>query len=247
MATFCNKCGTQAVDDESAFCKKCGNSLPENQPKKTSIVSKTVNQISDSKTHSYGVSKRPGRNTGKKAKSERTEISKFFSFEKFITRYVVPKIYILGAIAITLISLSVIVSGFLNPDPSISSVNNTILSPIFSANNTFLSPISSAENPFISPLIWICILVFGNIFWRITCEICIVLFKINDTLITIENTPVSEEDTVDYVECPHCLSDVRKDQLRECDSCGVVGCEKCIRMSGLVQKTMTCKSCFENK
>ncbi|GEM_PF-4688204 len=30
MVTFCSKCGTQAVDDQSRFCNKCGTELPVN-------------------------------------------------------------------------------------------------------------------------------------------------------------------------------------------------------------------------
>lgn len=30
MVTFCPKCGTQALDDQSRFCNKCGTQLPEN-------------------------------------------------------------------------------------------------------------------------------------------------------------------------------------------------------------------------
>jgi TM2 domain-containing membrane protein YozV len=34
MATFCHKCGTQAIDNESVFCNKCGAKLTQNIPEK---------------------------------------------------------------------------------------------------------------------------------------------------------------------------------------------------------------------
>jgi ribosomal protein L37E len=34
MAIFCNKCGTEAIDDQSVFCNKCGAKLIQNIPEK---------------------------------------------------------------------------------------------------------------------------------------------------------------------------------------------------------------------
>ena len=34
MVTFCPKCGTQAVDDQSQFCNMCGSELPANTSEK---------------------------------------------------------------------------------------------------------------------------------------------------------------------------------------------------------------------
>jgi hypothetical protein len=236
MLQTCPNCGNKAIDDQSIFCNKCGDRFPENPPDKKIAVIQKVNRKSDSPTYSPVIAQRPARNTGTKTKSKGIEFGKFISFDKFITKDVISIIYILGAIGITLISLGGIVSIFLTPT-----------SPTSSVNNTFFSPISPVDNSLFSPILWIGVLVFGNLFWRISCEIFVVVFKINDTLISIKYPVISEDDSVDYTECPHCSNIVRKDQLRECEDCGVAGCEKCIKTMGLLKKTMTCKDCFENK
>jgi hypothetical protein len=109
------------------------------------------------------------------------------------------------------------------------------------------------QNPSASPLFWIGFLLFGSLLWRIFCELVAAVFRIYDAL-EEGGDGLPDEDAEDgagwaegRVQCPRCGKVVAADQLRECDHCGVQGCNNCIRMMGLVRKTLTCKDCFEGK
>jgi hypothetical protein len=146
-----------------------------------------------------------------------------------------PLLYVLGAVTITLVSLISITGGTALPF-----VNAT-------------APVTPPETP--SPVFWLGILVVGNIAWRIACEAVVSIVRARDppehgeeeeTPEGREFHPADEEENPGPVVCPHCGSTVQQDQIRKCENCGVVGCERCIKLTGLVRKKMTCKACFES-
>jgi hypothetical protein len=148
-------------------------------------------------------------------------------------------IYILGAVAIIVISLLSIVAGF-------SATGTNAVKAL--TNTTAL-----AVTPTASPLFWIGFLIFASLAWRIFCEIAAIVYRMYEPVTCGGDPPSYDETPEDAVgseemyECPHCGKEVSASQLRECEHCGVQGCSHCIRMMGLVKKTMTCKDCFEKK
>jgi len=86
-------------------------------------------------------------------------MSAYFKFEKFITTGFIMVVYILGAIALTVISILLIIGS-----PNIIGVSSLgiILGVIF--------------------------LILGNLFWRILCEYWIVQFRIFTELVEINKT-----------------------------------------------------------
>ena len=83
----------------------------------------------------------------------------FISFDYFITKDVMTLVYCLGAILITMISVIIIIWGRMPP----------------------LS-YGSAGQAVVVAITWFLV---GNFFWRLFCELFVVLFKINDSLISI--------------------------------------------------------------
>jgi len=162
-------------------------------------------------------------------------------FRKFIAGKYIRSIYILGAIAIILISLLGISAGFSSDGTN-------------GANLSLTNTTALVENPSASPLFWIGFLIFGSLIWRIFCELVAAVFRIYDAISEDEDTPAEDDASgyggaagaEDLVRCPRCGNVVPTSELRECEHCGVQGCSNCIRMMGLVRKTMTCKECFEN-
>jgi hypothetical protein len=242
MAKTCPSCGNQALDNEALFCNKCGYRIPEAPPRRTIIANPAGSRPADPPAHSPPVIRRAAGPDRKKPEREGGSLKKFLQFNSFITDRHMPLLYIIGALTITLVSLISITGGTALP-----------------FTNTTVSATTPQNTP--SPVLWIGILILGNIVWRIACEVFVVLFRIHDSLAPSEQGLVpeevggssgedldSQEDTAtEYVECPHCSSTVLRDQIRECESCGVVGCERCIRLTGLIRKKMICKACFENK
>jgi hypothetical protein len=149
-------------------------------------------------------------------------------------------ICILGAIAILLISLLGIVAGFsaAGTDAAKALTNTTAL----------------VVTPTASPLFWIGFLISASLIWRIFCEIAAIVYRMYEPVSSggdapsfDDEMPEDVEGTEEMYECPHCGKVVLASQLRECEHCGVQGCSHCIRMMGLIKKTMTCKDCFEKK
>lgn len=107
-----------------------------------------------------------------------------------------------------------------------------------------------AVTPTASPLFWIGFFIMGSLVWRMFCEIAAIVYRMYEPA-SGGDAPLSDETPEDVAgseemyECPHCGKEVSASQLRECEHCGVQGCSHCIRMMGLVRKTLTCKDCFE--
>jgi len=160
-------------------------------------------------------------------------------FKRFLIGDRLKIIYILGAIAIIVISLLGITAGF-----GASGTN---------AAKSFTNTTALVITPTASPLFWIAFFIFGSLCWRIFCEIAAIVYRMYEPATSGGDAPSSDETPEDVAgseemyECPHCGKEVPASQLRECEHCGVQGCSNCIRMMGLVKKTMTCKDCFEKK
>ena len=249
MVKICSSCGTRADDDQSLFCNKCGYPFPQTQPKRSAVPQQRDPQVSGVPTNAAGGVPRQARTSGRKPGHKKTGRNGSLPFKTLITRDYLRLIYIVGAVAIILVSLLGISAGFSKPGTG-------------AANESFINATSLVENPSASPLFWIGVLIFGNLIWRIFCELAAVVFRMYDTISSggetgpVDETPeYGEEGTAGYgpeeegefVECPHCSKLVPADQLRECEDCGVQGCSNCIRVMGLLKKTMTCKDCFEGK
>jgi len=85
------------------------------------------------------------------------ESGEYFSFKKMISSTLIKIIYVIGAVLITIFGI-VAMFGVL--------------------------PYSSG----IVNVLWgLVILVLGNLIWRVTCEIWIVIFGIHDRLVSIES------------------------------------------------------------
>jgi len=165
-------------------------------------------------------------------------------FDIFVTRKFVPVIYFIGALSITILAILSLLGG----SPADTAVTKTAGAAVSPADTT-------------SFVFWILVLVVGNIAWRFACEAAAATFRVHETLVFREEVPdltdpvdtghspgVPATETVpaEQVKCPHCSAIVYQDQLRECEYCGVTGCERCIRSVGLVKKHLTCRDCFES-
>jgi hypothetical protein len=95
-------------------------------------------------------------------------IKDFINFDYFITKDVIAAIYILGTIFITLVGIVIIVWGQVLPYGAYKDASSAIIS-----GGLFL--------------------IFGNFIWRIICEFTAVIFKINDSLISI-NTSLKKQE-----------------------------------------------------
>jgi hypothetical protein len=82
----------------------------------------------------------------------------FFSFRKMITSQIIQVVYAIGALFITLGALITLFTGDSNPYSMMPA----------------------------GPVLGFLILIFGNILWRIWCELIIVFFRINNTLSDID-------------------------------------------------------------
>jgi len=83
--------------------------------------------------------------------------SDFISFKVMITPMFIKIIYSIGAILISIASLKVMFTGY-----------------------------GYEMDGMYGAIIGICMLAFGNLFWRIQCELMIVFFNINSTLKSID-------------------------------------------------------------
>lgn len=89
-----------------------------------------------------------------------SNLDDFFTFDLFITRAIIVLIYLLGVFALVGTSIWIFIWGR-NPPMS------------------YKTPEEAFWTGFI-------ILIFGNLIWRLLCEFVVVVFKINDSLISID-------------------------------------------------------------
>jgi hypothetical protein len=97
---------------------------------------------------------------------------KFLKFDELITESVIKIIYLLGALVITLIGLFIVVA------PS------------------FILPMIMGKNAgyaLYGIVFGVIVILFGNLFWRIACEAFIVIFKIHDSVVSIDNKLKKQE------------------------------------------------------
>jgi len=235
MTKICPSCRYPAVDNNALFCNKCGYPFPQSQPRRPAVATAPAS--------------RPAPRARTRPVRKKTSGKGFLSFGTLITGNYLKLIYILGAVVIVLVSLMGITGMFAKPAAGVANMSIT--------NTTAL-----AENPAGSPLFWIGFLVAGSILWRMFCELFVVLSRVHnghghedDTGEYYESGEYGEEvdevpggeESGQLVECPTCRKIVPVEDLRECEHCGVQGCSNCIRMMGLLKKTMTCRECFEAK
>ena len=85
-------------------------------------------------------------------------VADFFTFRMFITRPFIKVIYVLGALAITIVSILM----------------------MFSKASTY-----SGGSPVVTGLL---MLVLGNLMWRIWCEAAIIFFSMYDVLKSVDDS-----------------------------------------------------------
>jgi hypothetical protein len=235
MAKTCPSCGYHETDNQALYCNKCGYPFPQNPPKKPAVATAPASRPAPDAS---------GRPVRKKAGK-----GGFLSFGSLITENHLKLIYILGTVMIVLVSVMGIAGMFAK--------NATE-----GVNESFINTAAIAEYPAGSPLFWIGFLVIASVLWRMFCELFAMLSRVHDPL-HHEGGDVSSDDAAEYgdadvaaygggdggqmVECPKCHKIVAAEDLRECEHCGVQGCVNCIRMMGLLKKTMTCRECFEGQ
>ncbi|MFA4848139.1 MAG: DUF4282 domain-containing protein [Methanoregula sp.] len=248
MVKICSSCGTRTADDQARFCNKCGCPFPQPPPEISTVPQQRQPPVSAVSRNTPGSMPRQARTTGKRSGNKKTGRTGPLPFKTLVTGKYLRLIYLAGAIVIILVSLLGINAGFSKTGSGAATISFT--------NTTAL-----VENPSTSPLFWIGLLIFGNLVWRIFCELAAMVFRIYDTIRCAEEAGPDDapeyhkeeasgygaEEGGEYVECPHCSKIVPADQVRECEVCGVQGCSSCIRLMGLLKKKMTCRECFDNK
>ncbi len=238
MAKNCPSCGYREADNQALYCNKCGYPFPQIQPGRPVVATAPASRPAPRSAP------RPVKKTGRGG---------FLSFDTLITVNYLTLIYLVGAVVIVLLSLMGIVGMF-----SITAAGGDNTSTNISITNTT----ALAQDPAGSPLFWIGFLIAGSVLWRMFCELFAVLSRVHngrghedDTGEYYEHGEYGEEEdeipggdeSGQMVECPRCHKIVQVEDLRECEHCGVQGCSSCIRMMGLLKKTMTCRECFEAK
>jgi hypothetical protein len=121
-------------------------------------------------------------------------MSEYITFRKFITTGFIIAIYILGALAVTVVSILVMLSGG----------SSSTLTGMALTNGTAI-------------IIGILLLIFGNLFWRVVCEYMVVQFRIYDELVMLNRktgvpTPTSSPmppPAQTGPVCPSCGSPLR--------------------------------------
>jgi hypothetical protein len=236
MAKNCPSCGYHEADNQALYCNKCGYPFPQNQPARPAVATVPAG--------------RPAPRAAKRPVPKKAGGGGFLSFGTLITGEHLKLIYILGAVMIVLVSVMGIAGMFAKPAKE------------GAANVSITDTKALAEYPAGSPLFWIGFLVAGSILWRMFCELFALLSRGHSA--PYHGGEASyDEDVAEYaeemptapggtgsgqrVECPKCHKIVPVEDLRECEHCGVQGCSNCIRMMGLLKKTMTCRECFEAK
>jgi hypothetical protein len=241
MAKTCPSCGFQTADDQSVYCNKCGYPFPKVQPIKPPVTRIAGGPAAPAARRSAAprpVRRKAGRGGGG-----------FLAFGTLIGKKYMKQIYILGAVVIVLAAVMGIAGLFGKPGPA-------------AANTSFTNTTALAQDPAGSPLFWIVFLIAASVLWRLFCEMCVVVFRMDDSAgyrgsalpdelepeYAGEEAPAYDDyGSMQNVQCPHCGKIVPASELRECEHCGVQGCSNCIRMMGLLKKTMTCRACFEGE
>lgn len=220
---------------QALYCNKCGYPFPQNQPKRPLAAIPAGRQAS---------------RAGNRSEYKKSGWGDFFSFKTLITENYLTLIYILGAGMIVLGSLMGLAGMF---------GKNTA----GNANTSITNTTAIATNPAGSPLFWIGFLIVGSVLWRMFCELFAIWSRgYGDHHPVDGDTPeygyeespgmttaaaLDMAESGQMVECPKCHKIVAVEDVRECEHCGVPGCSNCIRMMGLLKKTMTCRECFEAK
>jgi hypothetical protein len=233
MSKTCPSCGYPEPDNQAQYCNKCGYPFPQNQPRRPAAPET-----------------RPVHRTAKRPVRSNTGGGGFLSFGTLITENHLKLIYILGAVLIVLVSVMGVAGMFAKPTEK----------GAVKTNASLTDTKAIAEYPAGSPLFWAGFLVIGSILWRMFCELFALLSRGHSAPY---DSDADEEDLEEYaeehiaapggagsgqmVECPKCHKIVAIGDLRECEHCGIQGCVNCIRMMGLLKKTMTCRECFEAK
>lgn len=86
-------------------------------------------------------------------------------FDEFVTRDLMAMIYLLGALVISVTGIAVLIIAVMN---------------MFSEN------VTKQEISGVTLLFGVAVILIGNLAWRICCEALVVIFKINDSLISID-------------------------------------------------------------
>jgi|WetSurMetagenome_2_1015567.scaffolds.fasta_scaffold37107_3 hypothetical protein len=236
MIRTCPSCGYRTADDQTQYCNKCGYPLQDAAPAPQATRAAPARAIRTPPASPARPEPRPPR----QKKGGGT-----MPFGNLIARKYLKAIYFLGAIAIVVIALLGISAGFSSTGSG-------------AAIKAFTNTTALVATPTASPLFWIGVLVFGSLVWRIFCELVAMVFWMYNAITEEEGAAPADtygEDAAgpgpegweEDVPCPRCGKIVPASELRECEHCGVQGCSSCIRMMGLLKKTMTCKDCFENK
>lgn len=234
MSKTCPSCGYPEPDTQAVYCNKCGYPFPQNQPRRPAAAAPAAC---------------PVQRTAKKPVHRSAGGGGFLSFGTLITENHLKLIYILGAVLIILVSVMGIAGMFGKPAAK-------------GANVSITNTTAIAQDPAGSPLFWIGFLAIGSILWRMFCELFALLSRMHSAPHHADEDAYEEEPeeyaeeyiaapggagSGQMVECPKCHKIVAVEDLRECQHCGVQGCSNCIRMMGLLKKTMTCRECFEAK
>ncbi|MFA5268466.1 MAG: DUF4282 domain-containing protein [Methanoregula sp.] len=241
MTKICPSCGYREPDMQSLYCNKCGYPFPQQQPQRQAAAPAPAG--------------RPAPHAAKRPVKRKTGGSGFLSFGTLITENHLKLIYILGAVMIVLVSIMGIAGMFAKKTTGEKA----------STNESLINTSAIAEYPAGSPLFWVVFLIIGSVLWRMFCELFVILFRGHGTPPEgNEQEPEYGYETADYgvdepavqqsragsgqmVECPKCHKVVPIEDLRECQHCGIQGCVNCIRMMGLLKKTLTCRECYEAK
>ena len=238
MPKTCPSCGYPEPDNQALYCNKCGYPFPRNQPKRPAAAAPAARPVQ--RIVKRPVHRKPGGGG-------------FLSFGTLITENHLKLIYIVGAVMIVLVSVMGIAGMFSKPVEKGAEKTNT----------SIIDTRAIAEYPAGSPLFWAGFLVIGSVLWRMFCELFVVLSRVRSghsheeeaAEYTSEPMEYGEEEAAgsgwegsgQMVECPKCRKIVPVEDLRVCEHCGIQGCSSCIRMMGLLKKTLTCRECFEAK
>lgn len=273
MARICPACGSQAIDDQSLFCNKCGTPFPSDQPKK--VLVRTTPRLAETPPPAppspepvpvtgppapeyrapaappARISSEPPRarvpapRPGSRQQAGRSPLP----FTRCLVRDFLRPVYWLGVLAILLIVLGGVMADAATTAPAgESSGSGKEGGPL-----DLLSAI---------PVFWIGVFIAGNLVWRVLCESGAALFALYDAGTTPDNPrglemeSLPDDRVIDdgmaggqggMVQCPRCGRTVPAEEMRTCEHCGTVGCSACVRLMGLIKKTLTCRDCFQSK
>ena len=248
MSKTCPSCGYREPDPQAMYCNKCGYPFPAQQPRQVPRQPAWQAAPVPAARPAPRATRRP---------AKRNAVGGFPGFGFLISEDYLKLIYILGAVLIVLVALMGIAGMFKKPGTSDKEQKPA-------ANETLIDTKAIAEYPAGSPVFWIAFLVVGSILWRMFCELFALLSRLQDRGgAGVDEEESYEEDAEEYaesypaapggagsgqmVECPKCHKIVPVEDLRECGHCGVRGCTNCIRLMGLLKKTLTCRECFEGQ